>query len=58
MINWNRLKLKGLNWNGQNLKDWIKLWPNTKGVMCNLVFYFLVGYWGMCRKSYAFAGSD
>ena len=30
------MKLRGLNWNGQNLEDWIELWPNIEGVICNL----------------------
>jgi hypothetical protein len=36
MVNWNGMKLRGLNWNGQNLEDSIELWPNLKGIMCNL----------------------
>jgi hypothetical protein len=38
MVNWNGMKLRGLNWNGQNLKDSIELWPKLKGVMCNLAY--------------------
>ena len=42
------MKLRGLNWNGQNLEDWTELWPNIEGAMCNLakrkftnmVFYY------------------
>ena len=34
------MKVRGLNWHGQNLKDWIELWPNLKGVICNLAFIF------------------
>ena len=30
------MKLRGLNWNGQNLEDWIELWPDLEGVICNL----------------------
>ena len=44
MINWNGMKLKGLNWNGQNLEYWIELWPNIKGVMCNLAFILFVNF--------------
>ncbi len=36
ILNWNEMKLRGLNWHGQNLKDWIELWPNLEGVNCNL----------------------
>ena len=35
-MNWIKLKVRGLNWNGQNLEDWIELWPNLEGVTCNL----------------------
>ena len=28
-----------LNWNGQNLEDWVEFWPNIKGVMCNLAYF-------------------
>ena len=55
-MNLNKLKLRGLNWHGQNLEDWIELWPNLKGVICNLAFSFLfeemvenlVGVHGCC----------
>ena len=43
MVNWNGMKLRELNWNGQNLEDSIELWPNLKGVMCNLAFFVLKG---------------
>ena len=36
IVNWIKLKDRGLNWNGQNLEDWIELWPNLEGVTCNL----------------------
>ena len=35
-MNWNKTKLRELNWNGQNLEDWIEIWPNLEGVICNL----------------------
>ena len=35
-MNWNGTKLRGLNWHGQNLKDWIELWLNLKSIICNL----------------------
>ena len=36
MVNWNGMKFIRLNWNGQNLEDWIKFWSNIKGVIYNL----------------------
>ena len=33
-------KLRGLNWNGQNLENWIELQPNLEGVICNLAYIF------------------
>lgn len=30
------MKLRVLNWKGLNLKNWIKLWPDLKGVISNL----------------------
>ena len=40
-LNWINIKVRGLNWNGQNLKDWSELWPNLKGVICNLALLLL-----------------
>ena len=37
--NWIKTKLRGLNWNGQNLEDWIELWSNIEGVICNLAYF-------------------
>ena len=34
-VNWIKTKLKGLNWNDQNLEDWIEFWPK---VICNLAY--------------------
>ena len=33
------MKVRGLNWNGQNLEDWIELWPYLEGVTCNLALF-------------------
>ena len=41
MVNWNGMKLRKLNWNDQNLEDWIELWPKIKGEICNLAFNLL-----------------
>ena len=38
--NWIKTKLRRLNWNGQNLEDWIELWSNIEGVICNLAYIF------------------
>ena len=36
ILNWKQIKFIELNWNGQNLNDWIEPWSNLKGVICNL----------------------
>ncbi len=35
-MNWIKLNVRVLNWNGQNLKDWNQLWSNLEGVTYNL----------------------
>ncbi len=35
-FNWIKIKVRGLNWNGKKLEDWIELWLKLKGVNYNL----------------------
>ena len=42
--NWNIIKFRALNWNCQNLENWIELWPNLKYVICNLAIFLLTQF--------------
>ena len=43
-VNWNKTKVGGLNWNIQNLEDWIEIWLSLEGVICNLNFLYIFNY--------------
>ncbi len=39
ILNWNGIKFGGLNWQSQNLDNWIEFGSNLEDAICNLAYY-------------------